>query len=304
MDKIEELKKLKSFQHIPIEKSMNRGVFYKEYVNKNKPVVIRGMTNKWKALNWDSEYFKSKGKEQEVAIKVGDISEGKKEKMQLSSYVEQLEEYEQNLKMGLKATKPGYLHDLPFFYMFPEYLSDINPFPKELLPKWYWSKWQNYIQFFMGSTGSLTPLHFDTLLTNNLFFQVAGRKKFILIEANQKKDCYMEGWRWAKFDPQNPDYEKFPQAKGVKIMEAILEPGDILFMPSGMLHQVHGLSQSVSFNIDWHTSKSARKGVATLWKGAPLKNVYYNALTYAGLGLKVPEKIIFPLYKSYLNYVS
>ncbi|MGG8495345.1 cupin-like domain-containing protein [Tenacibaculum sp. TC6] len=296
--------KLKSFEHITIENKIDRKTFYTEYVKKNKPVVIRGMTSDWKALEWDTEYFRSKETGKKVSIKVGNVSEGKREQMTLSTYVELLEEYEQNLKLGLEAEKPGYLHDIPFFYMFPEYLADINPFPRDLLPKWYRNKWQNYIQFFMGSTGSLTPLHFDTLLTNNLFFQVAGRKKFILIEAKDKKNCYIRGWRWANFDPQNPDYEKFPEAKHIKITEALLEAGDILYMPGGMLHQVHGLSQSISFNIDWHTPKSAAKGVGTLWKGAPLKNVYYNALIYAGLRLGVPEKVIFPLYKSYLNYVS
>ncbi|CAL2094063.1 Cupin-like domain-containing protein [Tenacibaculum sp. 190524A02b] len=299
-----DIKKIKSFEHITIEEEINREKFYKEYVNKDKPVVIRGLTKDWHALDWNTEYFKSKEEGKEVSIKVGKISEGKREKMQLSTYVELLDEFEQNLKMGLDAEIPGYLHDIPLFYMFPEYLPDILPFPKELLPKWYRNKWQNYIQFFMGSTGSLTPLHFDTLLTNNLFFQVVGRKKFILIEAAQKKDCYIKGWRWAKFDPQNPDYEKFPKAKNLKIKEALLEPGDILYMPAGMLHQVHGLSKSISFNIDWHTKRSARKGVATLWKGAPRQNVFYNALIYAGLALGVPEKIIFPLYKSYLNYIS
>ncbi len=296
---------LKTFAHIEIEESINRDIFYKKYVNQNKPVVIRGETKKWKALDWNTDYFKSNETGKKVSIKVGNVSEGKRELMLISDYVALLDEYEQKIKAGIEADKPGYLHDIPFFYMFPEYLKDIYPFPKELLPQWYWEKWQNYIQFFMGSTGSLTPLHFDTLMTNNLFFQVVGRKKFILIDIQHKKECYIHGWRWAKFDPQNPDYEKFPEAKGLEIKEAVLEPGDILYMPPGMLHQVHGLSQSISFNIDWHTPKSAFKGASTcLWKGAPLKNVYYNALLYAGLGLKVSEKRIFPLYKSYLNYVS
>ncbi len=304
MNQLKSIETLPSFDHIPIVEDMTRDIFYKEYVNKGKPVVIKGMASKWKALNWDTAYFKSKEKGVEIPIKVGKVSEGKREKMLLSTYTELLDEHEKNLRMGLDSEIPGYLHDIPFFFMFPEYVTDITPFPKELFPKWYWPEWQNYVQFFMGATDSLTPLHFDTLLTNNLFFQVSGKKKFILIESDQKKDCYIEGWRWAKFDPRNPDYEKFPNAKDLKIQEAVLGPGDILYMPPGMLHQVHGLSQSISFNIDWHTAKSARKGVATLWKGAPLKNVYYNFLVYIGLTLRIPAKKLFPFYKSYLNYIS
>ncbi len=302
--KLLEQEKLKTFEHIDVESTIDRKIFYSKYVTKNKPVVIRGLTSNWKAKDWNIDYFKTKENGKTISIKVGNVSEGRKEQMLLSNYVERLEEYEQNLKLNIKAESPGYLHDIPFFYMFPEYLSDIYPFPKKLLPRFYWKKWQNYIQFFMGSTGSLTPLHFDTLLSHNLFFQVVGRKKFILIDHKEKNNCAIRGWRWSNFDPQNPDYEKYPEAKNVKIMEAMLEPGDILYMPSGMLHQVHGLSQSISFNIDWHTPKTAAKGVASLWKGAPLKNVYYNALIFAGLVFKIPEKLIFSMYKSYLNYVS
>ncbi|WP_062055771.1 cupin-like domain-containing protein [Aquimarina longa] len=305
MEKLQsKIDELQLFEHITIVDHITRDIFYNDFVNKGKPVVIRNMTSDWNALNWDTEYFKSKENGIKVPIKMGKVKEGRREKMLLSTYIELLDKYEQDLKLGLNTEPLGYLHDIPFFYMFPEYLSDIAPFPKELFPKWYWPEWQNYIQFFMGATGSLTPLHFDTLLTNNLFFQVVGKKKFILIDINQKDDCYIEGWRWAKFDPQNPDYEEFPNAKGVKIMEAVLNPGDILYMPPGMLHQVHGLSKSISFNIDWHTPQSAKKGVGTLWKGAPRKNVYYNMLVYLGLRLRIPAKYIFPFYKSYLNYVS
>ncbi|MBG6131462.1 hypothetical protein IWQ47_002669 [Aquimarina sp. EL_43] len=304
MNEFQVIQEKQILEHIPIRNGITRKEFYQDFVNKGQPVVIRGMTSGWNALEWDVDYFKAKETGVKIPIKVGKVSEGRREMMLISQYVELLDAYEKNVKLGLDADPVGYLHDIPFFYMFPEYLADILPFPKELLPEWYWPKWQNYIQFFMGATGSLTPLHFDTLLTHNLFFQVVGRKQFILIDGAQKEQCYIKGWRWSRFDPKNPDYKKFPKAKDLNIKEAILEPGDILYMPSGMLHQVHGLSQSISFNIDWHTVKSAKKGVGTLWKGAPLKNVYYNALVYAGLKLKVSEKSIFPLYKSYLNYIS
>lgn len=284
--------------------TLSRDVFYKEYVNQEKPVLIKNQTRDWHALNWDADYFKANEEGTKVAVKTGDVSAGKRESMLLSDYVELLNQYEKDIEAGKDPANPGYLHDIPFFHVFPKFRKDIEPFPIHLFPKWYWHNWHNYIQFFMGATGSLTPLHFDTLGTNNLFFQVVGSKRFILIPAEQKDLCYIEGWRWAKFDPSNPDYEKFPKAKGVDIMDVVLSPGDILYIPPGMLHQVHGLSYSISFNIDWHTAKSARKGLVSALKGAPRKNVYYNFLSYLGLGLNVPSRLIFPYYKSYLNYVS
>lgn len=285
--------------------TISRKSFYNDFVRPGRPVVIRKMTSEWSALRkWNSSYFKSIEGDLKLATKTGEVSAGNRKSMYLSQYVELLEDYEARLKNGERPPKPPYLHDVPLFYLLSNLIKDIEPFPLELFPKWYWKNWHNYIQFFMGGTGSLTPLHFDTLYTHNLFFQVTGRKRFILIPPEQKSNCYIEGWRWAKLDASKPDFEKFPKAKDVQIAEVVLEAGDILFMPSGTLHQVHGLSYSISFNIDWHTPRSAQKGVFSLFEGAPRKNVYYNSLVLLGVGLKVPSNIIFPFYKSYLNYVS
>ena len=289
---------------VTVVDTLTREEFYRDFVAKNKPVVIRKMTADWNALNWSAEYFKENEEGQKLAVKTGDVAQGNRKSVYLSDYVEQLQEFEKNLKENLNPERPPYLHDVPFFHVFPKMKKDIEPFPLELFPNWYWKNWQNYIQFFMGATGSLTPLHFDTLYTNNLFFQIVGKKRFILIPEEQKDLCYIEGWRWAKLNPDKPDFNKFPLSRKVKPLEVVIGPGDILFMPSGMLHQVHGLSYSISFNIDWHTSKTAKKGMMSLFQGAPKQNVYYNFLSYLGLGFKVPSKYIFPYYKSYLNYVS
>lgn len=291
-------------EEIAVVDKISRKDFYNEFVGPQQPVLIKGMTEGWDALNWNGEYFRKQESGIQLNIKTGNVSEGLRKSMTLSEYIGLLETFEEELAAGESPDNPGYLHDVPFFNLYPEFLSDIEPFPVELFPKWYWNNWQNYIQFFMGRTGSLTPLHFDTLYTNNLFFQVVGTKRFLLIPANQKELCYISGWRWAKFNPDQPDFEKFPLAKSIKMMDVIVDAGDILYMPSGMLHQVHGMSQSISFNIDWHTTNTARKGIISGLEGAPKQNVYYNFILFLGLALGIPSKLLFPYYKSYLNYVS
>jgi hypothetical protein len=284
--------------------AISRDRFYADFVRPGKPVVINKLTDQWPALReWNSEYFKSSDCSLDLPVKKGDVSKGDRRMVRLSDYACMIEEYEAQ-GSGDKIEQPPYLHDVPFFQLFPHLTRDIEPFPLHLFPKWYWPKWHNYIQFFMGPTGSLTPLHFDTLCTHNLFFQIAGRKKFILIPPDQKDYCYLEGWRWARFDPSAPDFEKYPLSRATTPLEVILGPGEILYIPPGTLHQVHGLSFSISFNIDWHTPRTASRGVITIFKGAPLKNGYYNLLSFMGVGLKIPSKIILPYYKSYLNYIS
>lgn len=283
---------------------ITRQDFYGDYVAKGRPVVIRGMMSQWRALDWGVDYFRQHTSSVPLAVKKGNVAEGRRERVTLAGYTEALEAYEAGLQGGEPVEMPGYLHDVPLFRFFPDLVQDVRPFPLDLFPSWYRDNWPEYTQYFMGPTGSVTPLHFDTLLTNNLFFHLAGRKQFTLIPADQRKDCYTYGWRWARFDPTSPDYREFPQSTATTPVTVVLEPGEMLYMPPGTLHHVRNLSMTISFNIDWHTPGSALSGLASVLQGAPLKNGYYNALSFAGVGMGIPSRYVFPFYKSYLTYVS
>ncbi len=289
---------------VPVATGMDRDRFYSEYVGPRRPVVMRGLTAGWRARDWGLDYFRALGDDVKLGVKLGDVAEGRRAAMSLAEYTATVERHEAALRAGGDPPSPGYLHDVPIFRFFPGLKADVDPFPLHLFPEWYRDGWHEYAQFFMGPTGSVTPLHFDTLLTHNLFFHIAGRKRFTLVPADQRELCYPSSWRWMRFDPTAPDYEAFPRAAQLTAVTVELEPGDVLYMPSGTLHHVTNLSLTISFNIDWHTSDSARDGVASVLRGAPLKNGYYNLLSLLGVGLGVPPKYVFPLYKSYLTYVS
>jgi Cupin-like domain len=190
------------------------------------------------------------------------------------------------------------------FNTFPELVNDISHEVKNYFSSYYGQHWWSYMQFFMSVSGHVTPLHFDTLMTNNTFFQIKGKKRFILIPWDQRDCCYMKSWRWSDVDPSKPDLNKHIKFSEAQPQVVDVEGGDILFMPSGMLHCVETLSFSISFNIDWHSQKSVVRGVKSFMYGAPWKNVYYNMLIYSGLKFKVPEKVIYKYYRSYLGYIS
>ncbi|MGF6849017.1 hypothetical protein QFZ51_004252 [Chitinophaga sp. W3I9] len=285
--------------------NISRSTFYSDFVIPGKPVLIKHALKKWPALEiWNYEYFKKFGDSLQLPIKTGDVSKGNKVMMSLANYTALLEGYEKQLAEKQQVSNPPYLHDVPIFLLLPQLKEDVSPFPSFLLPSWYGNNWWKFVQFFMGGTNSLTPLHFDTLCTHNLFFQIQGSKKFYLVAAKDREKCYLNSWRWANVDLENPDFEKYPLLREAERGEVIVEPGDILFMPSGTLHQVRGLSYSISFNIDWHTRRSVLSGLASGLKGAPSQNVFYNSVVATGLYLGVPSNYLFRYYQSYLNYVS
>ena len=285
---------------------LSGATFLEDYVTPGKPVLVKGAVRGWEAVKrWEPAYFSEIGGDLEVPVKMADVVKGQTVQMRLRDYVSALYEYES--ESGRSETASGtypYLHDIPVFHLIPELAEDVSPFPTEYFPRWYHRNILDYAQFFMSATGSKTPLHFDTLQTHNLFFQIHGRKEFILIPGSQKDLCYMRGWRWSAVDASCPDYDRYPRFRHATPTTVVVDPGDMLFMPSGTLHEVTTLSPSVSFNIDWHTPGTAIKGVLSGLHGAPRDNVYYNTMIALGLCLHVPSTWVFPYYKSYLSYIS
>ncbi|MCV3216661.1 cupin-like domain-containing protein [Plectonema radiosum NIES-515] len=275
--------------------------FFSEYVKKSQPVIISGVIQTWDAFTkWSLLYFQSLAPDLKIYAKHFRNGKIEIENFTFQEYADILNINEQ----GEQEIRPPYCHDLPLLSLIPEIVKDIQPFVLEYLPKWYSYKWWRYCQFFIGASRSLTPLHFDCLLTNNLFFQISGRKQFTLFLREDAQYCYRYNWRWFKIDPEKPDLAQYPLYQNAKPIQVIVNPGDILYMPPGTLHHVRSWDKSISFNIDWHTQHSVLQGLAAITKGMPLKNVYYNFLLALGLIVKVPPQVIFRFYKTYLNYVS
>lgn len=297
---------ISSFSAIEQRSKISSQEFRANFVQKGKPILISGKLQKWPSLNkWSAEYFKQKAPDLKILVKnFTTHKEIESKTTSMEEYANLIKAYEIHKRKGQSVSLPPYCHDLPLFSLIPSLVKDVQPFPLDYLPKWYHYKWWRYCQFFIGSSDSITPLHFDCLLTNNIFFQVVGRKQFTILMPEDAEYCYRHSWRWFKVNPENPDLDKYPEYKKAKPITFIVNPGDILYMPPGTLHHVRSLDMSISFNIDWHTEKSSLNGIVSSLKGMPPKNVYYNFLITMGLLLKVPSQLIFPFYKSYLNYVS
>ena len=113
--------------------------------------------------------------------------------------------------------------------------------------------WRN-TRFWLSAAHTSAPLHRD--LAENLFFQFVGRKRFFLYPPSSTPWLYSNPFRsalpnYSSFDPENPDYGRFPLARDVAPIEVIVEPGDALYLPSRWWHQVRSLDVSASFNFWW-----------------------------------------------------
>jgi len=96
------------------------------------------------------------------------------------------------------------------------------------------------------------PLHRD--VAQNIFVQLIGRKRFYLYPAAATPWLYSNPVRsalpnYSRFDPEKPDYERFPLSRALQPLEVILEPGDAIYLPSGWWHQVRSLDVSLSVSF-------------------------------------------------------
>ncbi|WP_437925087.1 cupin-like domain-containing protein [Sorangium sp. So ce291] len=95
---------------------------------------------------------------------------------------------------------------------------------------------------WLGPAGTVTPLHYDT--SNILFGQVYGRKRYRMIAPFETS--LFEGARamYAARDPEQGSMDP------VLVKDAVLEPGEALFIPVGWWHHVRALDASISLGIN------------------------------------------------------
>lgn len=105
---------------------------------------------------------------------------------------------------------------------------------------------------WIGPKGSLTPLHYDASGIS-LFAQIAGRKRFILYPFEQTpylypSDIFDYQSVFSEVNLDQPDLDRHPAFAKAKALEVELEPGEMLFIPNKMWHQVIALDNSISIS--------------------------------------------------------
>jgi hypothetical protein len=105
-------------------------------------------------------------------------------------------------------------------------------------------------RFWLGPARTVTPLHCD--YDDNIFAQIWGSKRIFLAPPHHDEFLYTREANpvlfGSPFDPEAPDFDAFPLARQAAIVEVVVEPGDMLYVPAGWYHQVRALTFSLSSN--------------------------------------------------------
>jgi cupin-like protein len=235
-----------TFGTVPRVRKPSRQEFLDHSYARNEPVVLEGVMDDWPALTrWTPAYFKERLGERMVEVQAQRTSDANYEinkdklcrEMRFGDYVDLVESIGSSNDYYITAKNSGknkdslreLWDDIPAC---PEYLRDD---PQERGFFWY------------GPQDTVTPLHHD--LTNNFMAQIRGRKLIRLIAAYELADVYNHLHCFSQVDLDHIDYDKFPRFRNVRVIDVVIGPGDLFFLPVGWWHYVRALDISITMTF-------------------------------------------------------
>ena len=248
---------------VPIERRDGLSVseFRRRFMRRREPVVVRGCLDGTLALEeWTPQYFGSRYGSTQVRIA---------SPPRLTSscgYTDStLGEYVASLEAGQVGRK--YLSQWRAFDRFPE-LEESLPTPGYVQPR---RKIMRSI--WIGPADTYIGFHVDNHTAfdgvGNIFTQVYGRKQITLVSPEHGHLMYRRereaGDHWhSQVDFETHDYRATPRFCDAVCLQAVLEPGDALYIPPYYWHTVRSLSTSVSATFHWLEHRSIELAYAAL----------------------------------------
>ncbi|XP_071953942.1 hypoxia-inducible factor 1-alpha inhibitor-like isoform X2 [Antedon mediterranea] len=134
----------------------------------------------------------------------------------------------------------------------------------------------------IGMEGNVTPAHYDE--QQNFFTQIQGYKRCILFPPSQFQTLYPYQVshpcdRQSQVDFDAPDFLKYPKFSQTKGYEAVVGPGEVLYIPMYWWHHIEsamGLGPTISVNF-WYKAAGQPKVIeyplSTVQKVSIMRNI-------------------------------
>lgn len=224
-------------------KTISKEDFYKNYVKKQKPVVIEQLTHDWPAYSkWKLDYIKSIAGAKTVSLyddRPVSHRDGFNEAhatMKMADYIDLLKSKPTNYRIflyNLIKEAPVLKNDFKW--------PDIGLRLIKQLP-----------MLFFGGENSKVFIHYDIDFSNILHFHFHGKKRCILFAPSQTPYLYKVPHSLISredIDFDNPDLEKFPALKQAKGLVTDLQHGEMLYMPEGYWHYMKYITPGFSMSL-------------------------------------------------------
>lgn len=224
-------------------KTISKEDFYRNYVKKQKPVVIEQLTRDWPAYEkWKLGYIREVAGDKTVPLyddRPVSAKDGFNEahaKMKMSDYIDLLESKPTNYRIFLY----NLMKEVPVLkgdFKWP----DIGLRLVKQLP-----------MLFFGGENSKVFMHFDIDYSNILHFHFHGKKQCVLFAPDQTKYLYKVPHALISredIDFDNPDFDKWPALAKAQGLVCTLNHGEMLYMPEGYWHYMKYVTPGFSMSL-------------------------------------------------------
>lgn len=227
--------------------------FQARFLRPQVPVVVRGAAREWRCCQkWTMDWFRAHyGDETVRHLQIGPGESPRKGTGRDVTFAEVIDDQTGSLYSrfsGLMMRRTELLDDVDC-----DWLRTMRARKKGF---------ENY-GLFLGGTGTATGLH--SSIAPNLFVQVSGRKRWYIYPAAVAPafQPVVKGspYFYSLVDAANP--EAHPFLRGLPGWTALLEPGDVLYVPPFAWHQVNNLTPTIAFGYRWTRVPDALKASVT-----------------------------------------
>ncbi len=242
------------------------------YFEKQTPVVLRGATAKAPAIhrwpNLTTTWGHDLSLDQRAAVEIGgsySSTKSDRAEIPIHNYLDYLKLFEE--RHGRQGSDdpwkiPADIPSQSLVYMaqndLPQPLYkdiDIPTFCQD--ERYRVGNGRLYsVMLWLGPRACVSPLHFDPL--DNILMQFVGRKVVWLFDPNVRSMWHYAGHegQQSNTSPVNPeeiDNSRYPLfiQNGPPSVRTVLQPGDMLYIPSKWWHFVRSVDTSASVNVWW-----------------------------------------------------
>lgn len=214
------------------------------YVMAAKPVVVSGAMSEWKAFHsWTPAFLEAKAGHATVpAFTLPDDQPAGR-----FFYGGENQFGERNMRDCLRMLRGAesrvYVAGVPIARYLPMLEEDFA------VPEFLGRPKQVKTALWVSGANSSGPLHYD--LDDNVHALVGGRKRFLLFDYREARGLYPNPAfstfpHYSRVDTVDPDYARHPRFREARGYEVILDPGDMLYIPTGCWHQATTLEPSIA----------------------------------------------------------
>jgi [protein]-arginine 3-hydroxylase / protease len=232
--------------------SPTRAEFEKQYLSRSsRPVILTDVVSSWPAFRkWNFNFFAARYGDEDVIASDQLRSPTKMFRMKLRTLVNVCHPSGEP-ELAQSPRSPLYFGFQPFL-QHPELIADFSQpsvvdciyenSPGELY-QWYV---EHFGVILIGSAGTVTALHADLFGTHAWLAQICGRKHWLLFAPGDAQN--LDG---GKANLLQPDLAIVPRLQTAQPYEAIVEPGELIFVPQGWYHHVVSLDASISLSFNF-----------------------------------------------------